>query len=660
MTDHHERPSPKEDPQYGVVLHCVKKVRRRLWLTRLREQTTRFLLIDGCVAIVLSASRWIADRFLWLAVLMALLPAMAALIISLKAKRERYPWGVVVGLCSVCSAAFVAWLCIGSVTHVPAWIIPAAVLALTLPPALATLRPITEKSAAIFIDQSAGLQERVSTALEFAHAPAPVSSMEVAFRQPVLAAAADACSTFHTAKVRYARADGQLYPLTVLALAAAVGVSALAPLSAGAPATRQPYLAVVEKSKKLENLLNDLERKKIPDNAVAEKKIQPLKDTLAELRKGNMSPFEADTRLAEEKGDLQKEQEQMDAADRVERALDNIKSLDDVAKAGNQLKQANIKNSNGDAAAQAAGQQANQAVKDAANAVGNKMNNGSMSAGDKDKLAGDLQKAADQAKGDPQLQQSLQHAADAAKKGDGNGLGKSLAAAAQRMGEKGAEQQMSGDAVRQAMEAIDQANRTGGDDQQTAQGNDSNPSSANSSQNGDQNSQQQANSGQGGGQQSGQPQSGGQKGQPGGQQQSTSGGQSGGQQSGGGQQTAQANQSGGGDDSGSGGSTNLHAPSGPGDHNAGHPLGGTGQYVKVYDEKAIASQGQIEHVSGKINPLGAASGTQQILGQGDKGDPTIQTYESQLPTARKRALDDLQTQQIPPQYRDLIRNYYAQ
>jgi hypothetical protein len=65
-------------------------------------------------------------------------------------------------------------------------------------------------------------------------------------------------------------------------------------------------------------------------------------------------------------------------------------------------------------------------------------------------------------------------------------------------------------------------------------------------------------------------------------------------------------------------------------------------------------------VSGKINPLGAASGTQQILGQGDKGDPTIQTYDSQLPTARKRAMDDLQTQQIPPQYRDLIRNYYAQ
>jgi undecaprenyl pyrophosphate phosphatase UppP len=648
------------ESQYRIVLDCLNRVRRRLWLTRFGEHAALFLAVGAGVAIALSGARWVSERFLWLAIVVALLPAVVSagiLFNRRKLIRRQRDTQVLAGLAACCSVGFVVWLCVASTSQVPAWAVPVAVMGVFLAAAVATLRPISSKAAAIFVDQSAGLQERVATAFEFATSAGPVSAMESAFRQPVLAAAVEACHTVRRAKVRYARADGRLYPIAAATVIAAAAVSALAPLPAAAHATRQPYVAVIEKSKKLENLLNDLEQKKIPENAVAEKKVQPLKDALAELRKGNMSPFEADARLTQEKGDLQKEQEQMDAAERVEKALDNIKDLDDVAKAGDQLKQANVKNANGDAAGQAAGQQANQAVKDAADAAGNKMNNGGMSGADKDKLAEDLQKAADQAKGDPQLQKSLQDAADAAKKGDGKEMGKSLAAAAERMGEKGAEQQLSGDAVRQAMEAIDQSNREGGGEQQSAQGGD-NPSSE---QNGP--STQEAKSGLDNGGQSGQQQQGGgQSGQNGGQQQAGGqGGQSGGQQ-GGGQQSAQAagGQSGGDPQSNGGGSTNLHAPSGPGDHNAGHPVGGTSDYVKVYDEKAIISQGQMEHVSGKINPLGVASGSQQILGQGDKGDPTIQTYESQLPAARKRALDDLQTQQIPPQYRDLIRNYYAQ
>ena len=92
---------------------------------------------------------------------------------------------------------------------------------------------------------------------------------------------------------------------------------------------------------------------------------------------------------------------------------------------------------------------------------------------------------------------------------------------------------------------------------------------------------------------------------------------------------------------------------------ARQPLGGSESYVRVYDEQRTQTQGETEKVSGQINPLAPASGTIHVLGQGEKSDPTIQTYDSQLPAARKRAMDDLADRSgIPPQYRDRIRDYY--
>ncbi len=500
---------------------------------------------------------------------------------------------------------------------------------------------MSARAAAIFVDQQVGLNERVATALEFLQ---NTSEPRSAFEKPVIAAALVACRSLPKERVGYARAGPQLYAGAALAAVAALAICFLTPLPAAARNIRRPNIAVMEKGKKLEAILNELEHKKPPENAVAEKKLQPLKDTLADLRKGNMSPFEADARLAEEKEELQKEKDQMDAAERVEKALDNIKALDEVAKAGEQVKEANLKNANADGANSSGKPQANQAIKDAAKSVGDKMKNGGMSSDEKKKLADDLEHAAQQAGGDLELQHELQSAADAARKGDGDQLSNSLGAAGQARRNSGRMDRCRARRFvrrwkrstarrgreagtlhnqRKAMGSSKVIRRTRGNRSKMVPGGKAHRAALN-------------------------PVRGTPKAVKGVNRASSKAAK------------RAAGQSGGNPDSPGGGSTNLHAPSGPGDHLQGHPLGGTGEYVKVYDEKAIASQGKMEQVSGKINPLGAASGTQEILGQGDKADSTIQTYDSALPAAKKRALDDLQTQQIPPQYRDLIRNYYGQ
>jgi hypothetical protein len=80
--------------------------------------------------------------------------------------------------------------------------------------------------------------------------------------------------------------------------------------------------------------------------------------------------------------------------------------------------------------------------------------------------------------------------------------------------------------------------------------------------------------------------------------------------------------------------------------------------VKIYDETHIQSAGETLKVQGQLNPNGPAAGTAEVMGEADRNASQIGSYGSQLPAARQKAMDDLQTQQIPPQYRDVIRSYY--
>jgi len=669
---------PERPVEYGVIVTCLNRVRRRLWVVRAAERMAVGLAWGAGVGIFMVGARLLVDRFYWISILAALIPLVAATTAWNEARhvRGRGRGGVVItpmflwlmaGLTCVAVAATVTALSVTVSAHLPVWAFAAGTAALFVLCSALTVRPINAKTAAIFVDQQVGLKERVSTALEFVNA-APeegtrgASEIEAAFRKPVIASALEACQSMRTAKVGYARADQRLYALAATVAIVATGVCFLTPLPAAANPANKPFLAVVDKGEKLNKILQEIEQKKETQNEEAQKHIQALKNAITDLRKGNMSPFEANERLTEEKGDLQRAQDEMDASEKVEKALDNIKGLDAIAQASDHLKDANISNSNGEAGSASAQDQAQKGVRDAAAGIGSKVKNGEMSQADKDKLASDLKKAAGAAKDDQQLKEDLSKAADAAKKGDGDQVASSLNAAGQRMGQQGAQSQLSGQALKDEMDAIDQANDDGhGSDEQRARA---------ASGHGDQNNEggsQTANSGQSGEQQSGEglqgagPQNGGQQGggQEGGSQQGGSQ-QAGGGQQGSGQQNGNGVNGTAGEQMRGGGSTNLHAPSGPGDHSAGKPLGGSEAYVKVYDETQIQSQGKTEKVSGKINPLAPAAGTIQVKGQGDNTDSTIQTYESQLPAARKRAMDDLQTQQIPPQYRDLIRDYYTQ
>ena len=106
------------------------------------------------------------------------------------------------------------------------------------------------------------------------------------------------------------------------------------------------------------------------------------------------------------------------------------------------------------------------------------------------------------------------------------------------------------------------------------------------------------------------------------------------------------------------GSTNFNTPGGPGDVNQGREIGREGTFVKIYDENKVPTKGEQLKVSGKINPRGPDAGSMDIFGPADKNDKTIVEYTSERAAAKTKALDDLSKDEIPPQYRDLIRNFY--
>jgi hypothetical protein len=376
------------------------------------------------------------------------------------------------------------------------------------------------------------------------------------------------------------------------------------------------------------------------------------------MKQGNMSPFEANEKLSTLANDLKNQKEANDSAD-VEKALEASKEMQGLADAARDLKESSLKSSSGTAPGSKMNtDQAKANVDKAAGDIAGKLEG--MSEKEKKELAGDLQKAAEKAK-DPELKDALQQASKAASQGNSQGLKDGLSKAGQCMGEGGAKQQMSQDAIREAMSQIERA-QSGGSSaaEQQAKGNGGDQQQGGSQQAGGQQG------GQEGGQEGGQQQADGQGGQGGQGGQEGQGGEGAGQQAGGGKQGG-GNQAGGQEGAGSSassggeggnGSTNFFAPGGPGGKEQGNRIGKSGTFVRIYDQNPITSRGNTEHTRGHINPLGTPSGSIDTYAQGDKTDTTIRRLEDELPAARRRALDDLPNQPIPPQMKDLIRRYY--
>lgn len=658
-------PNPHDsNPEYSLIVASLNRIRRRLWLTRLAERLALALASGAVVAVFLISARLLRERVPAGSSAVAVLPILIAAWLWFRTPRidnaVLNPVLIRMGavIAALLSLATVAVFSLPVWHSLPLWSFSVASLAAFALAAAASVRLVDTRTAAIFVDQQVGLKERVSTALEFL-ATDPTSALEASFRRPLVDSALVACTTVRTAPVGYARLDRRVYALAVTTLLAAGGLTLLNPLPAIASRNPQQIIIVQSATDLLAKKIKEIEEKKTTAEADANQKLEPLKLAIQDIKRGNMNPFEAAARLAEARGDLQKTSDALAAADKVQQALEAARNLDQLSQASEQMKQADLKSAGGEAGASQAKSEAQRNLDSSAESLGDKLNSGKMSAAEQKGLASDLKAAADKAKDDPQLQKSLEQAADAAKKGDGDSLSKNLSEAGARIGQQSAERKLSGQSLRDAMSACDGASNGLGGDEQSAKG-------------GQQGSSQDNGGGDNGGQDGGQPgDSGGSQANSGGNQNpgQDGGGQPGGQQSagggangqGGGKDGSNSQQVSAGGDSrvGGGGSTNFHGPSGPGDVHQGTEIHGTGTFVKLYAEKLVGTNGKQIKVSGAINPLGPSAGRMEVLGPADKTDKTIVEYDAARGAARARAMDDLSKDQIPPQYRDLIRNYYG-
>jgi hypothetical protein len=363
-----------------------------------------------------------------------------------------------------------------------------------------------------------------------------------------------------------------------------------------------------------------------------------------------MSPLEATAALEQARAQMRREQEARDAADAVQDALRQMESTRDMASATDPLKEAKMQGAAGDSKAGAKQEQAKAGLDKATKDLASKMAGGNMNAEDRKKLADGLRNAAGKAGADSQLQSALQNAANAAENGNAQDLANNLQNAGERMADQQANQALSQDAVNRAMEAIDKLAQGGmSAGEQSAKNN-----AGSQGQNGGNNSGTCPNCGGAGCEQcqGGQGQSGGQS------MAKADTGQNGAQQQGG-EGQGEGGGKGDGKEQGSG-STNFHQRGGPGDQYQGDQIGAKGTFVRIYDQKQIESRGAQEKVGGKINPLGQAVGTVQVMGQAEKTDPDIKSYADELPGARQRAMDDLNRQEIPPQYQEMVKEFYSQ
>ncbi len=633
-------PTPME---HGVIVHCLAGIRRRLWSVRLVERCILAIQWGAIIGLCLGGNRLLREplpweNFPWTSLLLALLPLIAAGWLFRAAKRFQ-SLGLSVMLIHI-TAGLTAFLSVAMLVLVlaplgkviPVWCVPTATIIAFVSIAAATVRMIDNHSAAIYVDQQVGLHERVSTALEMLETSAK-SPLENVFRAPVIASALAACQQVRTAKVGYHRLDSRIYALAALVAIAAASLTLIPPMPARAISVRKPSTIIVKQSKDLREVLKELEDKKLPNDKITQEQLKPLQNAITQLQNGNMSQIESNAILNEAKEQMKREQEAMAASDKVQDMLRQMGQTQDLAKAAEAVKGSQMQQAKGDAAAAEQQKSADQALKNAAETLANRMKSGQMSDAEKQDLANQLQKAADKAAADPQLQKDLQNAADAAKSGDANQLSQSMQSAGQRMGQQSAGSQMSQQAVKQAMSEIDKM-------QNGAQG-----SQSTMAQNGNQGNQ---------GDQGGKPGDNQGQNQNGSAQASNGSGKQPGPD---GSNSASPGPGPMNGQEGSNGSTMLEGRSGPGDQKEG-PTGTVKTFVRLYDANATDTNGTQQKVGSFINPIHPASGTMDVMGTADEKDSQIKTYADVLPEARKQAIDELTRQEYPPQYQDMVREFY--
>lgn len=655
-------------PELQPIVACINRIRRRLWLVRLSEAATTALLLAALTSIFIVASRLLSERYRALSVIVALSPII---LIAWAQWRHSYwlrfvprfsnPLRIAAALLLVAHASM---LFSRVYLTLPLWIAPAAAAVLLIAVALLRTRKASLREAAIFVDLQAGLREQVSTALEWANAEPP-SPLEAAFRAPLLAAATQACATVRNAKVGYARLNRRVYGMTLLSVLVAGGMTLVNPLQAINRKSEKPNALVMAKAVALEEKIKEIEKAKLDLPKTDDSKLESIKTAITDLKRGDSSNLDAYTRMQNVRDEMQKELDQQTAAMKAQKALESTPSGQSLADATNKAR--DLMTQKGDQnSMEGARQKAGEAVSSAAKDAGDKLASGQMSPSEKKQLGDALKAAAGAAGGDKQLKESLENAGKALAQNDGKKLSEALSDAGNRMSEQMAENKLSGEALSEAIRSADAAARdlaNNGSSESGSEGQTAN-SGGDKGDQGNQEGNQQADSQGGGGDQqnggsqgsqaSAAPSAGQSGGAPGGGSESSQAGGSKGDSS-----QSMASSGGGNGESKSGGSTNWQEKSGPGDESHDPTIGREGKFVKIYDETSIANRGKSDQVGARVDGRGRSAGDQETRSLADKSRTTIQDYGTQIHAAGKDAEEQLSRQQIPQQYRDVIRKYYA-
>ncbi len=631
----------------ATIQSVLRRLARRLLWTRSVEALAVGAGGGAALALVLLGARLIAGPYpLWAALVAAL--ALAPAMLALPDRRTRAwprlgralgnfprPARLVLGGLAVAST-LAAWTLIGLglYARLEPWLIPTVLVGLGgLAAAVAVVvRGVSLHQAALYVDGRANLGERLTTALELERTGGSVFAEAV--RQQALAAV----QRHRPGRMGFWRRTRRT-PAAVGLLALACGLVLLVrPLPVpGAQRQRQWQQVSQRAAEELQQQAQQLrQHAQTRENPLLQRQAEELQRLSEGLQRWGEAPDPQETmaRLNQVQAELRSAADRQGALELARQRLSAYKTGD-----------SDLARMLGESQAEQLGDLAEQLEQQA------------LSESQQSQLSSALRQAASAAQADPQLSSALRQAARAVDERQAGAFRDAMgqaSASADRTAAQAGDPQALADAQNQLEDVKRQiASGLGGGlserDIQRALAQAGQGSGQGSGQGGGQGSGGGAGQGGGGGQGSTGPS---------GQGQSAQG--SGGQGGQGGQGGSEGSGGGGGNQvAGRPGSTNLEdSGGGPGGHYEGSDFR-EGKWARVYDPRAIETQGSEEHVAGAVDPEGDPVARQEFYAPGTAGESYVET-ERAFQAGQQRAEDALGRQKIPAHLRRLIRDYYDQ
>lgn len=641
-------------------------IQRRLQFQRWLEQTTVALLIASLTTALVLLCRYLVAPYPWWSLLLSGLPLYLWALLylphlaSLSYFRQHRLAKVYFPLATTLPLLWTALAILrpNLLLLFPAWYIPIAISLFFLFTAFLVTPRITLRQAALFTDSVGQIPDQITSAYLASNHPMPptADTLQGSFHSALLSDAFRQLSHVQLSYRSFTKLDHRYYLATALLMTGACWLLHFSPLLPPPVKSWDLHSLQPHTLHTLADTLKQMDNDPLLANdPKVQEALNPIRAILKQADgQQQMSNLEASARLEETRKKLDDLRRQNDDSD-AQATLEQNQSTKNLSQAINKMKQDMAQQ---DTAVQKAD---SESLKQATDQLGKALASGQMSESDQKNLSETLKKAADQLdkKSDPaskKAAQAMKDAAAAAQAGDSKKMQESLHEAGSQMassqgssgsssGANAGNSGSSGSAAAKALKDLEAAeaqmsaeDKQPGGSSQSAQG-DNGSDGANST-----GSQEASNGGNNAGQ---------------GDQGSQSGSGDNGA-SGDGPSDSLANGEGQGDQGGPSTphSTNLKAPSHAGGEWHSHEVGKTGTFVKVYESHAIANQGPMHKATSPLDPNGKSGGSVTIRSLGDNQQAPLQDYSSQLPAARKLAEDAINRQQIPPQYKEMVRSYY--